>query len=60
MNKITDSKIHFMKKMICLFISLTTFYSLPVNAQKLMNITSIIDSIKTGNPSFKMYDADIR
>ncbi|MBC7508904.1 MAG: TolC family protein, partial [Ferruginibacter sp.] len=49
-----------MKKIIYLFFCLIIFYSLPAAAQKLMNINSIMDSIKTGNPSFKMYDADIR
>ena len=60
MKKIIDSKMYFMKKIICLFFCLIIFYSLPAAAQKLMNINSIMDSIKTGNPSFKMYDADIR
>ena len=60
MKKIIDSKIYFMKKIIYLFFCLLIFYSLPAGAQKLMNITSIIDSIKIGNPAFKMYDADIR
>ena len=60
MKKIIDSKIYFRKKIIYLFFCLIIFYSLPAGAQKLMNITSIVDSIKIGNPSFKMYDADIR
>ena len=58
--KIIDSKIYFMKKIIYLFFASTIFSVPPADAQKLMNINSIMDSIKTGNPSFKMYDADIR
>lgn len=49
-----------MKIIHFLFFSLVFFYSLPGSAQKLMNINSIMDSIKAGNPSFKMYEADIR
>ncbi len=60
MKKIIDSKIYFRKKIIYLFFCLIIFYTLPAGAQKIMNINSIVDSIKTGNPSFKMYDADIR
>ncbi len=59
--KITNDRKRYFKKIInILFFCLTIFYSLPVGAQNLMNINSIIDSVKTGNPSFKMYDADIR
>lgn len=60
MKKIIDIKIYAMKKIIYLIFCLTIFYSLPADAQNLMNINAILDSIKTGNPAFKMYDAEIR
>ena len=60
MKKIIDIKIYFMKKIIYLFFCPLFFSIFPAGAQKLMNINSIMDSIKSGNPSFKMYDADIR
>ena len=49
-----------MKKILYLLFCFTGFSILPVGAQKIMNINSILDSVKAGNPSFKMYDADIR
>ena len=49
-----------MKKILYLLFCFTGFSILPVGAQKIMNINSIMDSVKAGNPSFKMYDADIR
>ena len=60
MKKIINSKIYFIQKIIYLLFCLILFYSTRVDAQKLMTINSIMDSIKIGNPSFKMYDADIR
>ena len=60
MKNVIDIKIYLMKKIIYLIFFLIMFYSLPAGAQKLMNINSIMDSVKAGNPSFKMYDADIR
>ena len=49
-----------MKKRSCLLFGIMIFSILPASAQKSMNINSIMDSIKSGNPSFNMYDADIR
>ncbi len=60
MKKIIDNKMYLMNKIKCLFFFLATLCSLQSDAQKLMNINSIMDTIKTGNPAFKMYDADIR
>ena len=49
-----------MKKMLYLLICLTVLSALPVVAQKPMDISSILDSIQAGNPSLKMFDAEIR
>ena len=49
-----------MKKMLYLLICLTVLSALPVIAQKPMDISSILDSIQAGNPSLKMFDAEIR
>jgi len=55
-----DIKFYFMKKLLYLFFSLTVLSALPVNAQKPIGISTILDSIQAGNPSLKMYDAEIR
>jgi outer membrane protein TolC len=43
-------------------IALALLLALPgsVRAQKIMNISNILDSVETGNPSLKVYDANIR
>ncbi|MEO7769204.1 MAG: TolC family protein, partial [Ferruginibacter sp.] len=49
--------------MIKIFYSIFSFTVFTVyqgNAQNLVNIHSILDSIKAGNPSLKMYDAEVR
>ncbi len=58
--KIIDINNYFMNRILYLFFGLTPFFILPASAQKLMSINAIMDSIKAGNPSFKMYDAEIR
>ncbi len=43
-------------------IALALLLALPgsVRAQKIMSITNILDSVESGNPSLKVYDANIR
>ena len=58
--KIIDINNYFMNRVLYLFFGLVIFFNLAATAQKLMSINTIMDSIKAGNPSFKMYDAEIR
>lgn len=53
-------KIHYSKKAFYLMVSLAILLTSLTRAQKLMSIDAILDSIQAGNPSLKMYDADIR
>ncbi|MEO6455857.1 MAG: TolC family protein [Ginsengibacter sp.] len=49
-----------MKKILYLLFGLIIFTVRKTNAQKPMGISEIVDSIWAHNPSFKMYDAEIR
>jgi outer membrane protein TolC len=49
-----------MRKKYYLLFGFIVFSILPAIAQKPMSINIILDSIQAGNPSFKMYDAEIR
>ena len=49
-----------MKKICYLIFVFTASYAFSGSAQKLISINSILDSIQSGNPSLKMYDAEIR
>lgn len=60
MKRINEIKFEFMQKILYLIFSLTAFAILPANAQRPIGISSILDSIQAGNPSLKMYDAEVR
>jgi len=49
-----------MKKIPYLIFSLTVFTVFQAIAQKTISINSILDSVQAGNPSLKMYDAEVR
>lgn len=49
-----------MKKTFILIFSLPFLFVSMANAQKPINISSILDSIQASNPSLKMYDAEVR
>ena len=49
-----------MKNTFYLLFGLTVFTVLQSNAQNPVNLNSILDSVQAGNPSLKMYDAEVR
>ena len=49
-----------MKKILYLLFGLIVFTVIKASAQKPIGINAILDSIQSGNPSLKMYDAEIR